>query len=155
MSLEPVDVRGTLQSHPLMRGLGEDGARILEPLVVVRTLAAGSVVFSIGSVGESLFLLIDGVLAVSVPHGGSEKPLGSLSAPDAVGELALVRPGPRRATVRAQTPVTLLEVSRRDIVALQAKRPQMCAKLMMNIVERFAQKSRDASPLFDRLIDQL
>ena len=54
---------------------------------------------------------------------GTEVPLSTLSPGDSFGELALLLGGPRRATVRALSPVNLLELSRKKVQDLFDERP--------------------------------
>jgi hypothetical protein len=67
----------------------------------VRTLAAGRTLVEQGEPGESLFLLLDGVLEVDVD--GEE--LAEVGSGVILGERAVLEGGARTATLRAVTPV--------------------------------------------------
>jgi CRP-like cAMP-binding protein len=151
--VQGLDVFGFLKVNPLLRGFTDDGVKIIQAAVTPRQLEPGMPIYVERMMGEAAFLLAHGEVSVHVNRNGQDKELGQLLAPDAFGELSLVQAGPRRVSTRARTPVLLLEITRRDFVALQKQRPQACLKLIMNITERFAQKSIEAAPYLERLAD--
>jgi CRP-like cAMP-binding protein len=71
----------------------------------IRKLAAGDVLARQGDPGDSLFLLLDGVLDVSVDG----KALGDLGPGAVVGERAILESSPRTATLTAVTAVKVAE----------------------------------------------
>lgn len=72
---------------------------------VVRRLAAGDVLAHQGAPGDSLFLLLDGVLAVDVDG----QVLAEIGPGAVLGERARLEGGPRTATLTAVTPVRVAE----------------------------------------------
>jgi hypothetical protein len=77
----------------------------------VRTLAAGDVLTEEGAPGTTVFLVLDGVLSVSV--GGSE--LAQLGPGAVVGERALFEGGQRTATLTAASPCKVVEALEGDL----------------------------------------
>lgn len=69
----------------------------------IRRAAPDEVVVEQGSIGEELFLLLDGVLAVEVDG----EPLAELGPGAVLGERAILEDGRRTSTLRAVTPVKL------------------------------------------------
>ncbi len=144
-----------LQGCPLLDGFTDDGVRIIQSVCVRREVPAGSPLFVERMVGESAFLLLQGEVVITIVRQGRPIELGVLRAPDVFGEMALLRPGPRRASIHARTPVHLAEIARRDFLVLQTQRPQACAKLLAAVAERMGDQMQAAGPLLDRLIDTL
>lgn len=77
----------------------------------VRRLAAGETLVEEGAPGTTVFLLLDGVLSVSV--GGAE--LAQLGPGAVVGERALFEGGRRTAALRAATPCKVVEAAEEDL----------------------------------------
>ena len=77
--------------------------------VVERSAAGGEAVIREGDPGDEFFVLADG--AAEVTRGG--KQVATLGAGDYFGELALLDPAPRDATVTASAPSNLLVLSRK------------------------------------------
>jgi Cyclic nucleotide-binding domain len=71
----------------------------------IRTLPPGEVLAEQGAPGESLYLLLDGVLSVSV----NGEPLGEVGPGAVLGERAVLEGGVRTATLTAVTPVRVAE----------------------------------------------
>jgi hypothetical protein len=71
----------------------------------IRKLDQGSVLAKQGEPGDSLFLVLDGVLDVSV----DERSLGELGPGAVVGERAILQSSPRTATLTALTPVRVAQ----------------------------------------------
>jgi hypothetical protein len=71
----------------------------------VRSLAAGSVLAAQGDPGDSLYLVLDGMLAVTVD--GQE--VGDVGPGAVLGEHAILDSAPRTATLTAKTPVRIAE----------------------------------------------
>jgi hypothetical protein len=73
----------------------------------IYTLGAGEVLASQGSAGSSLYLVLDGILAVSV----SGDTLGEVGPGAILGERAILEGGLRTATLAAVTPVRIAEAA--------------------------------------------
>lgn len=148
-----MDVFAALRRNALLSGFTDDGVRIIQAATTPRTLPAGAPIFVEKMLSESAFLLAEGrvILVRNGPHG--ERPLARLDAPDSFGELSLLMQGPRRIGARAETPVVLLEIHRRDFTQLQKQRPQACMKLLMAIVDRFSARMDEAAPLMEHMLD--
>lgn len=113
--------RETLESLRLLGGLGSEGMRELTEDAAVRRYAGGEVVIAQHAEACSFFIVLDGALDVVLEDGAHEAMLGTLQTGDWFGEEALLRGGPRSATVRAREPSRCLEIPRdrfeRDLAA--------------------------------------
>ena len=148
-----MDLFPYLQQSPLLQGFTDDGIRIIETVCVPRQVEIGMPIFVEKLYGESAFLLVAGEVQISVERDGQSRVLAVLTAPDVFGELSLLRPGPRRVTARARTQVGVIEIHRREFLALQKQRPQACIKLLMNVTDRLAQRLDESGTALERLVD--
>ena len=64
---------------------------------------AGDVILAEGTAGDTAYLIVSGSVEVTVGKGARARQLGTLGAGDVFGEMSLIEPGPRSATVRAAT----------------------------------------------------
>jgi len=93
--------------------------------------------------GDSLFIVMQGSVTVSIRDAGMDRLVATLRAGDIFGEMSLLTGAPRAATVVAQTPVVALEIDR------SAMRPLLDAEPSLS--ERFAEMLERRRVELDRL----
>jgi CRP/FNR family cyclic AMP-dependent transcriptional regulator len=99
-----------------------------------RAYKKGEFVFRQGDPGESLFLLLDGVVKVVVgSEQGDEMVLVTLQASDSFGELAVVDGRPRSATVEVLEAAKVLVINRPTLVSLIQEHPSVTDGLLRSL----------------------
>jgi CRP-like cAMP-binding protein len=130
-----------MKSCSLFRGFSESGMAMMEKIARERKIPANTPIFVEDMVAESMFIVVLGVVRLSIrPADGQDQILEKLAPGEAFGELSLLIGGHRMVTATAETDCDVLEISRRDFAKLQKQRPQVCLKLMISIVNQFGQK---------------
>ena len=129
---------------------GELEAKVLGQLAehaVLRSYRKGSMIFTQGDRGDSLFVLVDGLLKVVVTsEQGDEMVLVTLRPPATFGELALVDGGPRSATVEVLEPTTVLAFERAALLDLVQLYPAIGVGLLRSlgrVVRRLTDQASD------------
>jgi CRP/FNR family cyclic AMP-dependent transcriptional regulator len=125
-----------LAAVPLFARCTKRDLRSIARHVETMTVADGTEVVSQGDDGETFFFVLSGELVVT--HDGIET--NTLGAYDHFGELALLDPAPRSATVVAQGEVKLAALSVRMFRVLLRDMPQMSAGMLGSL----ASQLRDA-----------
>lgn len=121
--LQRVDLFRAVPGHTLVAV-----ARALEEL----RFDAGEVVIERGSTEDWLFVVADGELRAHV----GDRHLAERGPGDVVGELALLSPGVRSATVTALTPALLLRLRRRPFEELLEDRPEIARAVIASLAHR-------------------
>lgn len=98
---------------PLLRCLPRAKVALLTEVVVTQRFSPGSNVFQQGDEGDSFFVIRSGTAAVVREEEDNEEEMG-----DFFGERALLTSDVRSATVRADTQLTVLELSREQFDAM-------------------------------------
>ncbi len=89
-----------------------------------RRFGAGAEIVREGDPGESLFLITGGSASVTTrDDDGSFVALATLGIGDFFGEVSLLTSRPRTATVRAETEVQALELTREGLAPLRGRFP--------------------------------
>ncbi len=104
------------------------------------TFAPGDAVVREGELGETLFVVLEG--EGKVVRG--KRKVGTVLPGDFFGELAAIDARPRSASVVAVTPLRVLRLFRRHLLALLEDEPQVTLKLLNGIVRRIRQVQRSA-----------
>lgn len=132
-----LDPKSLLRQVPALQDAADADLERLAALLVSRTLPEGEVLVKEGDSGDTMYMIArGGVEVLTTGEDGTEVPLSTLSAGDSFGELALLLGGPRRATVRALSPVNLLELRGDQVQALFAERPDFAEHLRKSIYPR-------------------
>ena len=95
-------------------------------------LAPGETLFNHGDAGDAMFVVLEGTLEVRV--GGKIVEAATRGA--IIGEMALIDPAPRNATVVAATASRLVKVDQRRFHFLIQQNPFFATHVMKELVER-------------------
>jgi CRP-like cAMP-binding protein len=120
-----------LAAQPLLRGLSRRELSKLAPLFDELTLPAGTILMREGGTGGEAFLIRDG--SVVVTTGGDE--IATLGPGEVIGELALFDGGPRSATVRAISDLSLFVLTPVAFTTL-ASEPAVARRLLVTTAAR-------------------
>ncbi|HEX9602277.1 MAG TPA: cyclic nucleotide-binding domain-containing protein [Myxococcales bacterium] len=127
-----------LKSIDLFRGLaGEELATIAE-IAEEQPFAAGEPVLAEGEPGDALYLVVEGALRV---HRGG-KQLAQLGVRDVFGEMAMLDPQPRSASVTVVKDAVLLKIGRDDFRDVLQERPEICMGVIQVLSRRLRGSGR-------------
>jgi CRP/FNR family transcriptional regulator, cyclic AMP receptor protein len=131
----------------LFGGLDEATLNELAKEAVERAFEKGQFLFHQGDIGESLFVMTEGLAKVLVTsERGDEMVLVTLRPGDTFGELALLDGGARSASAEALEPTTVLSLNRPTFLALLAKHPSLRETLLTSlgrVVRRLTEHAAD------------
>lgn len=138
-----------LRQSPLFTGLEDEEIGRLIELSQVQEFAAGATIVAQGSAGDSLFLLAAGTLRVCAEgKAGRAITLATLKEQGAFfGEVAIVDPGPRSATVKADSDAMLLKVSLEALEQFFEEFKDTRVVVLRNLARVLAQRLRQANVL--------
>lgn len=97
---------------------------------------AGDTIISEGDEGRTAFLIVSGSVEVSIGHGSNAKTVGNFNAGDVFGEMSLIEPGKRTATVKASADTECIETSYEEFVAKIQDNPKAALEFMKTLVRR-------------------
>ncbi len=92
----------------------------------------GQVIFREGEYGDTMFVLVEGVVEVVVGY----KVVGAFEPVEIFGEMSVIDAGPRSATVRAKSFCKLAPVNQKRFIFLIQQKPQLALHIMKMLVER-------------------
>jgi len=103
------------------------------------TFNAGDTIITEGDEGDSAFLIVSGSVEVIIGEGSKARTVGTLDAGEVFGEMSLIEPGPRSATVRAVTDTECVATSYDEFVASIQESPERAVVFMKALVRRLRQ----------------
>jgi CRP-like cAMP-binding protein len=117
---------------PLFASCTRADLKVLDANATFRSVGVGCELVREGENGDELFIVIDGTARVN--RGGQV--VDQLGPGDFFGELALLDPGPRNATVTATSELDLLVIERTQFDTVLAKAPALTRSLLAGMARR-------------------
>ena len=99
----------------------------------------GETILTEGEEGRTAYLLVSGKVEVVVGAGAKAKTVATLRSGDVFGEMSLLDPGPRSATVKALARTECLVTSYDDFMAAVHEDPEHAVRFMRTLVTRLRQ----------------
>jgi CRP/FNR family cyclic AMP-dependent transcriptional regulator len=93
---------------------------------------AGQTIFKEGDPGDFMYVLVEGIVEVHV----KEKVVGAFEPVESFGEMAVIDPGPRSATVVAKGNCRVARINQARFLVLVRNRPEFALHIMQMLVER-------------------
>jgi CRP-like cAMP-binding protein len=134
---------GLLERHPLLADLRPEQVAHLAEIGTLETHPAGAAVVTEGEAGDALYLVLAGALAV-IKDGQT---LAILGAGEFFGEMCLLEPAPRSATVVTRERTFLFRLSTAALRRLGDREPEAMAKLLTVVVRVLSQRLRRSNQL--------
>ncbi len=134
MSLnEEVDL---LRKIPLFAKIDPSKLKLLAFTSERLTYRAGQELFHQGDVGDTAYIIISGEADVLVDTPTGEITVAKLKQNDLVGEIAILINVPRTATVRAESELTTLAISKDQFFRMIGEFPDMAVEIMRELAQR-------------------
>ena len=118
MNATAPDLKAFLLATPFFGGLSDPGLDLLVSMLTERRFEPGATIVAEGEPGRSMFIVKSGRLAVSKrANSGRVIPISVLERGDFFGEMTLIEMQNRSATVVAEAPTVLYELTAQDLYA--------------------------------------
>jgi CRP-like cAMP-binding protein len=149
MTVTGPDLKAFLLATPFFGGLSDGSLDLLMSMLVERRFDAGMTVVSEGEPGRSMFIVKSGRLAVSKrTSSGSVIPISVLERGDFFGEMTLIEMQNRSATVVAEAPTVLYELTAKNLYACYKADIHAYVIVLQNINRELCRRLRRADERF-------
>jgi len=100
---------------------------------------AGDTIIAEGEIGDIAYLIVSGSVEVSIGSGAKERIVATLHSGEVFGEMCLIVPGRRSATVRARIDTNCLTTSYKEFIDSIQDKPTQAIQFMQTLVHRLRQ----------------
>ena len=154
MAASSPELKAFLVATPFFGGLSDAGLDLLIAMLVECRFDAGATVVAQGEPGRSMFIVHSGALAVSTrgDSGGAIR-RADLKAGDFFGEMTIIEMQNRSATVVAERPTVLYELTARNLYAYYKADIHAYVMVMQNINRELCRRLRRADNRIAELAD--
>ena len=118
-------VGNLMRLSPLFHGLDADRRGALITRFQSRMATPGEVIITEGALSPGLFIILDGLVEVTVARGGDARPVGTLREGDIFGEISLVQNRPATAACVAGRRCLLMWLPREAFAELRLVYPEV------------------------------
>ncbi len=138
-----------LAAVPVLTGLNLAALTLLANEGHIHNFAPDDLIVQEGASGHSFFIIAKGEVEV-IKHLHSPHPtlLARLHRGTFFGEMCVVDPVPRAASVRAATPVTAIEISSGTLHHLYSQMPDQYSIVLLNLARDMARRLRTLDEAF-------
>lgn len=142
--MRPAPIRAeVLRDAEAFSGLADGDLRTLAACLRGVRFEPGEVVFREGDPGATLILVAEGALVATVRgRDGAARRLNRMVAAEVVGEMAFLDPGPRSATVTAETEAVAYELSHDTMEVLRQRAPAVVGAIVTAVIRDVTRRLR-------------
>lgn len=149
MTVSSPDLKAFLLATPFFGGLSDASLDLLVSMLVECRFDAGATVVAESEPGRSMFIVKSGRLAVGKrTNSGSTVPISVLEPGDFFGEMTLIEMQNRSATVVAESPTVLYELTAQKLYACYKADIHAYAIVLQNINRELCRRLRRADERF-------
>jgi CRP/FNR family cyclic AMP-dependent transcriptional regulator len=153
MAASSPELKAFLLATPFFGGLPDASLDLLVSMLVERHFDAGVTVVAEGEPGRSMFIVHSGRLVVSkLGHSGRVIRMTGLAPGDFFGEMTLIEMQNRSATVVAESPTVLYELTAQSLYACYKADIHAYVMVMQNINRELCRRLRRADGRIAELI---
>lgn len=154
MAVSSPDLKASLVATPFFGGLSNASLDLLASMLVERRFDAGATVVAEGEPGRSMFIVHTGELVVGkLGDSGRVIRISVLGAGDFFGEMTLIEMQNRSATVIAERPTVLYELTARSLYTYYKADVHAYVMVMQNINRELCRRLRRADGRIAELVD--
>jgi hypothetical protein len=154
MVVSSPDLKAFLVATPFFGGLSDASLDLLISMLVERRFDVGAAVVAEGEPGRSMYIVHSGELVVSkLGESGRVIRMTGLGPGDFFGEMTLIETQNRSATVAAETPTTLYELTARNLYTYYKADIHAYVIVMLNINRELCRRLRRADNRIAELAD--
>jgi CRP-like cAMP-binding protein len=123
---------------PLFENLSSKQLKQVAGLAVIARFMAGATIVKQGAIGDSFYVVLTGQAKI-VANG---RIVHRVLPGDHFGEISLLDGGERTASVVAETPMTLMEITQKQFLGMLAKDPEVTVALLVGIARAVRRMDR-------------
>ncbi len=154
MVVSSSDLKTFLAATPFFGGLSDASLELLIPMLVERRFEAGASVVAEGEPGRSMYVVHSGALVVGkLAASGRVIRMAGLGPGDFFGEMTLIEMQNRSATVEAESPTVLYELTAKNLYAYYKADIHAYVMVLQNINRELCRRLRRADDRIAGLAD--
>ena len=138
---------------PFLNDLPDNELEILLEMLELFHYEENKFIFKEGETQDSMFFMVEGsVNVLKRTEDGMEEILAKLQAPQVIGEMALVSPGKRSASVKSLTPLVVIRFGCSSFERIIKKKPELAVKIIRKVADTVCTRLKKANNNYVKVI---
>lgn len=141
-----------LKSQRLLKGLTDKELNIVREELISESYKANETIIEEGSLTTDLYLLVEGEVSILKwdENRKFQIPLGTLDSGEMFGEMSFMDSTPRSSSVKADSEVRVLKLSKERLLEGTAEEKEILSKIYLNIALVNINRLRDSNKIFEK-----
>jgi len=138
---------------PFFNDLSDDDLKLLSQMLELYYYGKDHYIFKEGEIQDSLFFIMDGsVIVLKNTENGDEEQLAQFDAPQVIGEMALISPGTRSASIMTISPVTIVRFGCASFEKIIKQKPMLAINILKKAGNTVATRLKKANQTYLKTI---
>ena len=143
-----------IASIPFFNDLPDEYLEILSKMLEVYYYEKNRYIFKEGEIQDSMFCIIAGSVIVLKNNGNNHpEQLAQLDAPQVIGEMALISPGTRSASIMSISPVTIVRFSCASFEKIIKMKPILAVNMLRKAGETVSNRLRKTNIAYIKAVN--
>ena len=140
---------------PFFNDLSDADLKILSEMLDLYYYDEDKYIFKEGEVQDSLFFIMEGsVIVLKNTEDGRREQLAQFNAPQVIGEMALISPGTRSASIMTITPVTVTRFGCSSFEKIIKRKPELAINILRKAGNTVSTRLKKANQTYVKVIHE-
>lgn len=140
---------------PFFNDLNDADLKILSEMLEFYHYEKNKYIFKEGEIQDSLFFITDGsVIVLKNTEDGSQEQLAKFNAPQVIGEMALISPGTRSASIMTIMPVTVARFGCSSFEKIIKRKPELAINILRKAGNTVSTRLKKANQAYVKIIHE-
>jgi len=140
---------------PFFNDLRDDDLKILSEILELFYYESGKFIFKEGEIQDSMFFIMAGsVVVLKNTNKDTLEQLAEFSAPQVIGEMALISPGTRSASIMTTSPVTVTRFGCASFEKIIKRKPELAINILRKAGDTVSTRLRKANQTYLNAIQE-
>jgi CRP-like cAMP-binding protein len=140
---------------PFFNDLSDEYLQILTEMLEIFHYEQGKFIFKEGEVQDSMFFITEGSVSIlKNTEDGRQEELAVFNAPQVIGEMALISPGTRSATILTNTPASVVRFGCASFEKIIKTKPQLAINILRKAGDTVCTRLKNANRTYLKAIHE-
>ncbi len=140
---------------PFFNDLQDADLKMLSEMLEIYNYEKDKYIFKEGEIQDSMFFIMEGsVIVLKETESGNQETLAQFASPQVIGEMALISPGTRSASIMSITPVTVIRFGCSSFEKIIKTKPLLAVNILKKAGDTVCTRLKKANQTYLKAIHE-